>query len=51
MLSQLGPILEQLAGVDLDDFLRGIASLPQAAVQRMSGGSEAADAPTAGDAE
>ena len=37
VLSQLGPILKQLAGVDLDDFLRGIASLPAAAAKSMSG--------------
>ena len=35
VLSQLGPILEQLAGVDLDDFLRGIASLPGAAASNL----------------
>jgi flotillin len=35
VLSQLGPILEQLAGVDLDDFLRGIAALPGAAASNL----------------
>ena len=38
VLSQLSPILKQLAGVDLNDFLRGIASLPSAAAKSMSGG-------------
>jgi len=36
VLSQLGPILQQLAGVDLDDFLRGIAALPSAAASNLS---------------
>lgn len=36
VLSQLGPILQQLAGVDLDDFLRGIATLPSAAATNLS---------------
>ncbi len=36
VLSQLGPILQQLAGVDLDDFLRGIATLPSAAASNLS---------------
>ena len=35
VLSQLGPILQQLAGVDLDDFLRGIAALPGATAQGL----------------
>jgi flotillin len=35
VLSQLGPILQQLAGVDLDDFLRGIAALPGAAAANI----------------
>jgi len=35
VLSQLGPILQQLAGVDLDDFIRGIAALPGAAAQNL----------------
>ena len=35
VLSQLSPILQQLAGVDLDDFLRGIAALPSAAAQNL----------------
>ena len=37
VLSQLGPILEQLSGVNLDDFLRGIASLPGAAAENLKG--------------
>jgi len=36
VLSQLGPILHQLAGVDLNDFLRGIAALPTAAAGNLS---------------
>ncbi len=36
VLSQLGPILQQLAGVDLDDFLRGIAALPGATAQNLT---------------
>ncbi len=35
VLSQLGPILEQLAGVDLDQFLQGIAALPSAAASNL----------------
>ena len=35
VLSQLGPILDQLAGVDLNNFLRGIAALPSAAVKNL----------------
>jgi flotillin len=37
VLSQLGPILQQLTGVDLDDFLRGIAALPGATAQNLAG--------------
>ena len=37
VLSQLGPILQQLAGVDLDDFVRGIAAIPGAAAQNLAG--------------
>jgi flotillin len=37
VLSQLGPILQQLAGVDLEDFLRGIAALPGASAQNLAG--------------
>jgi flotillin len=36
VLSQLGPILQQLAGVDLDDFIRGIAALPGATAQNLA---------------
>jgi flotillin len=45
VLSQLGPILQQLAGVDLDEFLRGIASLPSAAATNLAkaGDGEGAD--------
>jgi len=35
VLSQLGPILQQLAGVDLDEFLQGIAGLPNAAAKNL----------------
>ncbi len=38
VLSQLSPILNQLAGVELNDFLRGIAALPGAAAQNLSAG-------------
>lgn len=38
VLSQLGPILQQLSGVDLNDFLRGIAALPGAAAQTLTPG-------------
>ena len=37
VLSQLGPILQQLAGVDLDDFIRGIAALPGATAENLAG--------------
>jgi flotillin len=37
VLSQLGPILQQLAGVDLDDFIRGIAALPGATAKNLAG--------------
>ena len=45
VLSQLGPILQQLAGVDLDEFLRGIAALPGAAATNLAkpGDGEGAD--------
>ena len=36
VLSQLGPILRQLAGVDLDDFIQGIAALPGATASNLS---------------
>lgn len=36
VLAQLGPILQQLAGVDLQDFLKGISALPNAAAQNLS---------------
>lgn len=36
VLSQLGPILQQLAGVNLDDFIRGIAALPGATAQNLT---------------
>jgi flotillin len=35
VLSQLGPILQQLSGVDMNDFLRGIAALPGAAAMNL----------------
>lgn len=40
VLSQLSPILNQLTGVELNDFLRGIAALPGAAAQQMTGASD-----------
>jgi flotillin len=43
VLSQLSPILQQLAGVDLDDFLKGIASLPGAAAQNLRGAESKAE--------
>jgi len=36
VLTQLGPILKQLAGVDLDDLLQGVAALPGAAAENLS---------------
>ena len=38
VISQLGPILNQLTGVQLSDFLRGIAELPGATAQNLSAG-------------
>ncbi len=35
VMTQLGPILKQLAGVEMDDFLRGIAALPRAAADGL----------------
>ena len=35
IMTQLGPILKQLAGVEMDDFLRGIAALPRAAADGL----------------
>jgi len=43
VLSQLGPILQQLAGVDLDDFLRGLAALPGATAQNLQARVESAE--------
>jgi flotillin len=45
VLSQLGPILQQLAGVDLDDFLRGIAALPGATAHNLAGRVAESDRP------
>ena len=45
VLSQLGPILQQLAGVDLDDFIRGIAALPGATAQNLAGRVASSDPP------
>jgi flotillin len=45
VLSQLGPILQQLSGVDLDDFLKGIAALPGAAAQNLAGRVASAEDP------
>ena len=43
VLTQLGPILEQLTGVKMEDFLKGVSMLPGAAASRLSrevGGTE-----------
>lgn len=40
VLGQLSPILKQLTGVELNEFLRGIATLPGAAAQQMTGSSD-----------
>jgi flotillin len=48
VLSQLGPILQQLAGVDLDDFIRGIAALPGATAQNLTGRGKSNPATDAG---
>jgi flotillin len=45
VLSQLGPILQQLAGVDLDDFIRGIAALPGATAENLAGRVASSDPP------
>ena len=46
VLSQLGPIMEQLAGVKLDTFLQGIARLPGATADRLEAvGSKAKELP------
>ena len=36
VMGQLGPILKQLSGVELEDFLKGLAALPGAAAARLS---------------
>jgi flotillin len=46
VLSQLGPILQQLAGVDLDDFIRGIAALPGATAQNLAERGSGQDRPS-----
>jgi len=38
VISQLGPIMQQLAGVDISKLLRDISSLPAAAAETMSTG-------------
>ncbi|MEE8277904.1 MAG: SPFH domain-containing protein [Thermoanaerobaculia bacterium] len=43
VLTQLGPILEQLAGVDLNEFLQGVASLPKAAARGIGGRGQGED--------
>ena len=42
VLSQLNPIMQQLAGVDLQTFLRGLSELPQAVVSNLGGGDKGA---------
>jgi flotillin len=44
VLGQLRPIMQQLAGVDLDQFLQGISHLPGSVSQRLAGPEE--DAPS-----
>ncbi len=44
VLGQLSPIMEQLAGVNLKDFLRGISALPGAAVDNLGGNESKAQA-------
>jgi len=40
VLTQLGPIMKQLSGVDIDKLLRDISSLPAAVAKGMSGGGD-----------
>jgi len=40
VLTQLGPIMKQLSGVDLDKLLRDISSLPAAVAKGVSGGGD-----------
>jgi len=42
VLSQLNPIMQQLAGVDLQDFLQGMSRLPGAVADSIDGGGAAA---------
>jgi len=37
VLSQLGPVMRQLSGVDLDKLLRDLSRLPGAVADRVSG--------------
>jgi hypothetical protein len=37
VLSQLNPIMEQLAGVDLRTFLKGLSQIPAAVVESLDG--------------
>ena len=40
VITQLGPIMKQLSGVDMDKLLRDISSLPAAMAKGMSGDDE-----------
>ena len=40
VLSQLNPIMEQLAGVNLQTFLKGISRLPGAVADQVAGKSD-----------
>jgi len=38
VLSQLGPVMKQLSGVDLDNLLQNISRLPGAVADNIEGG-------------
>jgi len=40
VLTQLGPIMKQLSGVDMDRLLRDISSLPAAVAKNLGGEDE-----------
>jgi hypothetical protein len=46
VLSQLNPIMQQLAGVDLQDFLQGVSRLPGAVADTLDSGIEAPARPS-----
>ena len=41
VITQLGPIMKQLSGVDMDKLLRDVSSLPAAVAKGMGGDSAA----------